>query len=104
MPPPSFADVGRNALQHLQVALLGVVVARDADGIDDAHAEFARHDRRRHQPAAGDRDDRMKRPDLVEPPGQRPAIPVKLVPRDRKGLSGPLLRAEGSSSAAICLS
>ena len=39
-----------------EVALLVVVVACDADGIDDANAEFARDDRRRHQPAAGDRD------------------------------------------------
>ena len=89
-----FCHFGRNALQNLQIALLGVVVTGDADGIDDANAEFARDDGRRHQPAAGDRDDGMKRPDLVEPPGQRPAIPVKLVPRDRKGFAGPFLRAQ----------
>ena len=71
-----------------------MVVAGDTDGIDDAKAEFARDDCRRHQPAAGDRDHRMKRPDLVESPGQRPAIPVELVPRDRKGFVRPLLRAQ----------
>ncbi|GCC45564.1 hypothetical protein chiPu_0029711, partial [Chiloscyllium punctatum] len=68
----------RNALEHLQVALLVMVVARDADRIDDPQAELARHDRRRHQPAAGDRDHRMERSDFIEPPGQRPAIPVEL--------------------------
>src|SRR5260370_17551068 len=86
--------VSRNALQHLQVALLGVIVAGDTDGIDHAYAELARDDRGRHEATAGDGDDRMKRPDLVEPPGQRPAIPVKLVPRYRKGLAGSLLRVE----------
>src|SRR5207302_9127446 len=30
-------------------------------------------------------DDGVKWPDLIEPPGQRPAIPVKLVPGNRKG-------------------
>ena len=75
-----FGGIGGNALQYFQVALLGVIVARNADGIDDANAELARHDRRRHQAAAGDRDHGMKRPDFVEPPGQRPAVPVKLVP------------------------
>ncbi len=69
-----------NALQNLKLALLVMIVAGDADGIDHAHTEFARHDRGRHQATAGDGDDCVKRPDLVEPPGQRPAIPVKLVP------------------------
>ena len=86
--------LGRDALQDLQSALPVVIVARDADGIDHAHAEFAGDDRRRHQPAAGDRDHGVERADLVQPPGQRPAIPVKLVPRDRKRLARPLLRAE----------
>jgi hypothetical protein len=84
----------RNPLQHLQVALLVMVIACDADRIDDSHAELARDDCRRHQPAAGDRDHRMERPDLVEPPGQRPAIPVELVPRHRKRLARPLLGAQ----------
>ena len=57
-----------------------MIVARNAYGIDDANAKFAGDDGRRHQPAAGNRDHGMKRPDLIEPPGQRPAIPVKLVP------------------------
>src|SRR6185437_7164339 len=88
----------RNALQHLQVTLLGVVVACDADRIDNADTEFARDDRRRHQAAARDRDHGLERPDFVEPPGQRPAIAVKLVPGDRKGLACPLLRAEFRAS------
>src|SRR4029079_16405544 len=80
-----FCHCRRNALKGLQVALPGMVVAGNANGIDDANAKFARNDGRRHQPTTGDRNDGMKRPHLVEPPGQRPAIPVKLIPRDWKG-------------------
>src|SRR4029078_10832956 len=80
-----FCYLGRNTLENLEVALLGMVVAGNADGIDDANAELARHDGCRHQPTAGNRDNGMKWTELVEPPGQRPAIPVKLVPGDREG-------------------
>jgi len=45
----------------------------------------------------------MKRPDLVSRQ-VRPGIPVKLVPRDRKGLPGPLMRAQFRISAAIVFS
>src|SRR5579871_6357813 len=45
-------DIRRDALEHFQVALLGVIVTCDADGIDDANAKFARDDGRRHQTAA----------------------------------------------------
>ena len=86
--------VGRDAFQDLQIALLGVVVAGNADGIDGAQAQFARNDRGGHQATAGNRDDGMKRADLIQPPGQCAAIPVKLVPRHRKGLACPLLGAE----------
>ena len=72
---------GADALHHLDVALvLVVVIAGDADGLDDAHVEFARHDRRRHQPAAGDADDRLERSRFVQAPGQRTGVAVKLVP------------------------
>ncbi|MGY3408811.1 hypothetical protein ACVWZV_004924 [Bradyrhizobium sp. GM5.1] len=81
-----------DALQHFEIALLVVVIAGDADRIDHAHAKLARHDRRRHKPAAGDRDHRMKRTNFIEPPGQCPAIPVELVPRHRKGAARPFFR------------
>src|ERR1700694_3292722 len=93
-PAAKLCDLGRYALQNLEVAACGVIVAGNADGIDHADAKLARDDAPRHCPAAGDRDHRVNRPDLVQPPGQRPAIPVELVPRDRKGLARPLLRAQ----------
>src|SRR5262249_11140874 len=39
-------------------------------------------------------DDGVKWSDLVQPPGQSPAIAVKLVPRHRKGFSRPFLGAQ----------
>jgi hypothetical protein len=46
----------RDVLQHAELALvLVVVIARDADGLDQADAELARDDRGRHEPAARDR-------------------------------------------------
>src|SRR6266702_6742674 len=83
-----------NALEDLELALLVMVVARNADRIDHAHAQLACHDRSRHQTAAGDRNHRVKGANLVEPPRQSPAIPVELVPRNREGLARALLRAQ----------
>src|SRR5665213_4009218 len=71
-----------------------MVVAGDAYSIDHANAELARDDRRRHQAATGDCDYGVKRPDLIQPPRQRAAIPVKLVPRDGKRFAGLVLRAQ----------
>ena len=49
---------GAIVLRTLQAALgLVVVVGGDADRLDHAQVQFARDDRRRHQAAAGDRDD-----------------------------------------------
>src|SRR4029453_7827862 len=78
----------RDPLENLEIALLVVVVARHAHGIDDANTELPRNNRGRHQSAARDGDDSMERADLGEPPGQRPAIPVKLVPGDGERLFG----------------
>src|SRR5579862_2425848 len=79
--PAHRGDFRANALHHLDVALvLVIVIARDAHGLDDAHVEYARHDRGRHQAAAGDADDRLERPRLVQAPGQRAGVAVKLVP------------------------
>ena len=52
--------VGRDAFQNLQVAPLGVIVAGDADGIDDAHAEFARYVERKCERARNFRIDFSK--------------------------------------------
>ena len=87
-PAPSPAaerdDRRRDVLEHLQLALGGVVVARHAHRLDQPDVELARDDRRRHQAAAGDADDRLERAGAVEPPGERARIAMELVPRDRK--------------------
>src|SRR4051794_9300758 len=82
----------RDALQHLDLALRLVAIARNRDRLDDADAELARDDRRRHEPAAGDRDDRVERPGTREPPGKRARIAVKLVPGHGKNFFGGLAR------------
>src|SRR6185312_14374332 len=64
-----------------------LVVAADADGLDEPQAQLARHDRRRHQPAAGDADDGLERPLVGQPPGERARIAMQLVPRDRERLA-----------------
>ena len=72
-------------LSTVELALVRVVViAGDADRLDQADVEFARDDRRRHQAAAGDADDRLERPRLVQPPGQRARVAVELVPGHRE--------------------
>ena len=68
-------DLRRDRLQNLKLALPVVgVITRNADGFDNAQIEFAGDDRRRDKSAAGDRDDRGKRPDLGESPGERAGI------------------------------
>ena len=62
----------------------GAGIARDAEGFDHPHIQFARHDRRRHQTAAGDADDRRERPGLGQPPGERARIAMELIPGNRK--------------------
>src|ERR1700704_5547316 len=79
-------DVARNVLEHLELALAGVIVARHADRLDQADVEFARDDRGRDQAAAGHADDRLERAGAGEPPDQRPCVAVELVPGDGKGL------------------
>ena len=51
-----------------------------------AHTEFARHDRRRHQPAASDRDDGFPMALAGQTPGERPGIAMKLIPGNGKCL------------------
>jgi hypothetical protein len=49
-------DLLGHRLQHLDAALVLVVVALDRDALDRADVQFPRHDGRRDQPAAGDGD------------------------------------------------
>ena len=69
------------------VALGLVVVAGDADRVDDAELQLPRDDRRGHQPATGDGDDALPALDIMQPPGQRLGVAVQLFPRNRKGLA-----------------
>src|SRR5262249_56354307 len=78
-------DAARHVLEHLELALRDVVVARDAYRLDQPDAELARDDRGRHQTAAGYADDRLERAGASEPPRERARITMELVPRDRKG-------------------
>jgi hypothetical protein len=84
--PAGLRHRGGDVLQHRRVALVLVVVIRgDADRLDDADLELARDDRRRHEPAAGDADERRERASPGEPPGERPRVAVELLPGDPKG-------------------
>src|SRR5262245_38604797 len=78
-------DTARHVLEHLELALRDVVVARHAYRLDQPDAELARDDRGGHQTAAGYADDRLERAGASEPPRERARITMKLVPRDRKG-------------------
>jgi hypothetical protein len=51
-----------------------------AKRIDQTDLQLARHDRRRHQPAAGDGDDALEGPDRDQAPGQRLGIAMQLFP------------------------
>src|SRR5262245_57368046 len=79
-------DAARHVLEHFELALGDVVVARHAHRLDQPDAELARHDRSGHQAAAGDAHDRLERAGAGEPPRESAAIAMKLVPPDRKGL------------------
>src|SRR5690606_3465513 len=69
-----------DGLEHLDAALVLVVIALDGHGLDRADIELARHDGRRNEAAAGDGDDGVERAHAGQPPGQRPAVAVELVP------------------------
>src|SRR5215467_9332675 len=100
-------DLRGDALEHLQLALAGVVVARNADRLDEANLKLAGHDRSRHQAAARHRNDRLKRPGAVEPPGKGARVAMELVPGDRKCLFRHLHRRHGTfplSSGSSCAS
>src|SRR5262249_3117039 len=63
-----------------------IVVARNADRIDQPHLEFARDDRRGYQPAARNGNNPLPRPLFDQSPGQRLGVAVQLLPSDRKVL------------------
>ena len=62
----------KTQLQQFQIDFGLVLAAGHADRIDDANIQFACNDRRRHQAAAGNRDNGMKRAKPVQSPGQCP--------------------------------
>jgi hypothetical protein len=82
--PPAIAEprnIFRDRLQYFRPALLRPgFITGDAERFDDTHIEFARDDRRRHESAPRNRDDRGKRSRLGETPGQRARVAVKLLP------------------------
>ena len=80
-PSLSWATSRRDGLEDLKPPLgLVVVVGGDADRLDHPDVELARHDRRRDEAAAGDRDDGVERAGGGEPPGERPGVAVELIP------------------------
>src|SRR3982074_3667921 len=79
--PATYADdVGGDTLEHLELALDGVVVAPHANRLDQANVELARDDRRRDETAARDADDRLERTGAGQPPDQRARVAMELVP------------------------
>ena len=104
LPAGKIDDRAADRLQHLEAALLPVVVVGgDADRLDQTNAELARDDRRRHQPAARDADDRLPRALPGKPPRQRAGIAVELVPGDRKRLVRARLSHQQSPSPEVIL-
>src|SRR3954465_1634304 len=68
---------------HLRRAPGGAtVIARDADRIDEADIELTRYQRRRPQPAAGDRNDALPRAEPVQLLGEEPGIAMQFHPGD----------------------
>src|SRR5258708_15510953 len=78
-------DAACHVLEHVDLALRDVVVARDAYRLDQPDAELARDDRGGDQAAAGYADDRLERAGAGEAPGERARITMGLVPPDREG-------------------
>ena len=98
--PEAVAAVG-GLLHHRELALAAVVIAGDADGIDQPQLQFPRHDGRRHQAAAGDGDDAFPWPFLHQPPGQRLGVAMQFVPGDGKVLLAGMGRIHGVSPSVL---
>src|SRR5258708_37759331 len=79
-------DAACHVLEHVDLALRDVVVARDAYRLDQPDAELARDDRGGGQGAAGYAGDRPERARAGEPPGEPARLTLGMVPRDREGL------------------
>src|SRR4030095_2412353 len=75
-----------HVLEHVELALRDVVVARDAHRLDQPDAELAGHDGGGHKAAPRHADNRRERPGTGQPPRQRARIAMELIPRDRKRL------------------
>jgi hypothetical protein len=99
-PAAAVAAIG-GLLHHCQFALAAVVIAGDADGIDQPQLQLPRHDGGRHQAAARHGDDAFPRPLLDQPPGQRLGIAVQFVPGDGKVLLAGMGRIHGVSPSVF---
>src|SRR5207253_9499790 len=75
-----------HVLEHVELALRNVVVARHAHRLDQPDAELARNNCGGHEAAARHADDRLEWPGAGEPPGERARVAMELIPRDRKRL------------------
>ena len=72
--------VAGHALEHRDFTLCLMVVGRHADGVDQPQFQLARDDRRRHQPAARDRDNLIPRSLFRQSPGERLGVTMELFP------------------------
>jgi hypothetical protein len=97
-PALALADLGDDALEGARLALVHVVVAADAGGIDQPDLELAGDDRRGDEAAAGDRDDALPGAAVGQPPGQRLGVAVQLLPRHGEVLGGMGALCHGSAS------
>ena len=73
--------LGGSTFQQFDLgAALHAVVGRAAHRVDQAKIQFACHDGGGDQPATGDRDQPFERPQVGQPPGQRPGVAVQFRP------------------------
>ncbi len=81
-PPLAVADdLGVVILDDARLALFLVVIAGNADGLDEPDLQLPRHDARRYHAAARDGDDALPVLALLDqPPRQRLAVAVELIP------------------------
>ncbi len=76
---PAFA-VAFDTFEDIGIALVLVIVGRDANGVDETDVEFAGDDMGRHEAAAGDGDDALPGGFFGESPGEGAGVAVQLVP------------------------
>src|SRR5437764_6229548 len=96
--PPADADHAcRYVLEHLELALRDMIVARHANRLDQADTELARDNPGWNETPAGDADDCEEWAGTRQPPREGARVPVEFVPRNRERLVR-LLRLRGGLS------